>query len=25
MADRNDLVDWFDHCARLSEVAPLAA
>ena len=25
MADRSDLVDWFDHCARLSEVAPLAA
>jgi Fe-coproporphyrin III synthase len=25
IADRNDLVDWFDHCARLSEVAPLAA
>jgi hypothetical protein len=25
MADRNDLVDWFDHCARLSEAAPLAA
>ena len=25
MADRNDLVDWFDHCARLSEASPIAA
>ena len=25
LASRKDLVDWFDHCARLSEVAPLAA
>jgi len=25
MRDREDLVDWFDHCARLSEVAPIAA
>ena len=25
MTGRNELVDWFDHCARLSEVAPIAA
>jgi len=25
MQDRQDLVDWFDHCARLSETAALAA
>jgi len=25
MAERTDLVDWFDHCARLSEVTAVAA
>ena len=24
LADRQDLVDWFDHCTRLSEVEPIA-